>query len=121
MALATPPPGLLPTDRTEGSTLLEVIGVDFAGPIKYCIRVKTEGKTYLAWYPCSLTRTLILEVLPNLATREFLRSLKWLIVRRGRPEKIYSDHGKTFVGTEKWLKQVKRDEKIQDYLAHENI
>ena len=120
MALATPPPGLLPTDRTEGSTLLEVIGVDFAGPIKYCIRVKTEGKTYLAWYPCSLTRTLILEVLPNLATREFLRSLKWLIVRRGRPEKIYSDHGKTFVGTEKWLKQVKRDEKIQDYLVHEN-
>ena len=62
-----------------------------------------------------------MEVLPNLATREFLRSLKWLIVRRGRPEKIYSDHGKTFVGTEKWLKQVKRDEKIQDYLAHENI
>ena len=121
MALATPPPGLLPTDRTEGSTLLEVIGVDFAGPIKYCIRAKTEGKTYLAWYPCSLTRTLFLEVLPNLATREFLRSLKWLIVRRKRPEKIYSDHGKTFVGTEKWLKQVKRDEKIQDYLAHENI
>ena len=120
MALATPPPGLLPTDRTKRSTLLEVIGVDFAGPIKYCIRVKTEGKTYLAWYPCSLTRTLFLEVLPNLATREFLRSLKWLIVRRGRPEKIYSDHGKTFVGTEKWLKQVKRDEKIQDYLVHEN-
>ena len=39
----------------------------------------------------------------------------------GRPEKIYSDNGKTFVGAEKWLKQVMRDEKTQDYLAHENI
>ena len=37
------------------------------------------------------------------------------------PEKIYSDNGKTFVGAEKWLKQVMRDEKTQDYLAHENI
>ena len=74
MALATPPPGLLPTDRTEGSTPFEVIGVDFAGPIKYRIRAKTEGKAYLALYACSLTRGLFQEVLPNLATSEFLRS-----------------------------------------------
>ena len=56
MALATPPPGLLPTDRTEGSTPLEVIGVDFAGPIKYRIRAKIEGKACLALCTCSLTR-----------------------------------------------------------------
>ena len=118
MALATPPPGLLPTDRTERSTPFEVIG---AGPIKYRIRAKTEGKAYLALYACSLTRGLFLEVLPSLATSEFLRSLKRLIARRGRPKKIYSDNGKTFVGAEKWLKQVMRDEKTQDYLAHENI
>ena len=31
-ALAAPPPGLLTTDRTEGNTPFEVIGVDFAGP-----------------------------------------------------------------------------------------
>ena len=69
----------------------------------------------------SLTRGLLLKVLPNLETSEFLRSLKRLIARRERPEKIYSDNGKTFVGAEKWLKQVMRDEKTQDYLAHENI
>ena len=107
--------------RTEGSTPFEVIGVDFAGPIKYRIRAKTEEKAYLALCACSLTRGLLLEVLPNLATSEFLRSLKRLIARRGRPEKIYSDNGKTFVGAEKWLKQVMRDKKTQDYLAHENI
>ena len=49
------------------------------------------------------------------------KKFKRLIARRGRPEKIYSDNGKTFVGAEKWLKQVMRDEKTQDYLAHENV
>ena len=53
---------------------LEVIGIDFAGPIKYRIRAKTEGKAYLALCACSLTQGLFLEVLPNLATSEFLRS-----------------------------------------------
>ena len=120
-ALAAPPPGLLPTDRTEGNTPFEVIGVDFAGPLKYRVRSKKEGKAYLVLYACSLTRGLFLEVLPNLETNEFLRSLKRLIARRGRPAKIYSDNGKTFVGAERWLKQVMRDEKMQDYLAHEHI
>ncbi|XP_066029903.1 uncharacterized protein [Pocillopora verrucosa] len=90
-------------------------------PLPSDLQAKTEGKAYLALYACSLTRGLFLEVLPNLATSEFLRSLKRLIARRGRPKKIYSDNGKTFVGAEKWLKQVMRDEKTQDYLAHENI
>ena len=120
-ALAAPPPGLLPTDRTEGNTPFEVIGVDFAGPLKYRVRSKKEGKAYRVLYACSLTRGLFLEVLPNLETNKFLRSLKWLIARRGRPAKIYSDNGKTIVGAERWLKQVRRDKKMQDYLAHENI
>ena len=44
--------------RTERSTPFEVIGFDFAGPVKYRIRAKTEGR----------------EVLPDLATSEFLRA-----------------------------------------------
>ena len=119
--LAALPPGLLPTDRTEGNTTFEVIGVDFAGPLKYRVRSKKVGKTYLVLYACGLTRGLFLEVLPNLEMKEFLRSLKRLIARRGRPAKIYSDNGKTFVGAERWLKQVMHDEKMQDYLAHEHI
>ena len=114
-------PGLLPMDHTEGNTPFEVIGIDFAGPLKYRVRSKKEVKAYLVLYACSLTRGLFLEVLPNLETNGFLRSLKRLIVCRGRPAKIYSDNGKTFVGAERWLKQVMRHEKLQDYLAHEHI
>jgi hypothetical protein len=85
---ASPPPGKLPTDRTEGSEAFEVVGVDFAGPIKYRKSKKQEGKAYVVVYACSLTRALYLEVLTTMETGEFLQSLKRLIARRGRPRKI---------------------------------
>ena len=34
-AYQLPPPGNLPTTRTEGETPYQAVGVDFAGPIKY--------------------------------------------------------------------------------------
>ena len=40
--LTVPPPGLLPTDRTDGGAAFEVIGTDFTGPIKYKQRKRSE-------------------------------------------------------------------------------
>ena len=34
-AFANPPQGNLPRDRTEGNSPFQVVGVDYAGPIKY--------------------------------------------------------------------------------------
>ena len=123
IAFCNPHPGPLPLDRTQGSTPLEVIiGVNFAGPLNYHIsRSKTEGKAYIALYSCSLMRAVYLDVKQSLETSEFIRSLKRFIACCGCPVKIYSDNGKTFVGTEKWLKQIMHDEQVQDYLAHQNM
>ena len=66
-------------------------------------------------------RAVYLDVTQSLETSEFIRSLKQFIARRGRPVKIYSDNGKTFLGTEKWLKQIMHDDQVQDYLAHQNM
>lgn len=85
----SPTPGLLPLERTEGSTPFEIFGVDFAGPIKYRKTSRIEGKGYLVLYTCSLTRALYLDVLPNLETTNFLASLKRFIARRGRSLKIF--------------------------------
>ena len=85
----SPTPGLLPLERTEGSTPFEIFGVGFAGPIKYRKTSRIEGKGYLVLYTCSLTRALYLEVLPNLETTTFLANLKRFIARRGRPLKIF--------------------------------
>ena len=78
---------LLPTDRTEGSAPFEVIGVDFAGPIKY--RIKAKNRRERPILHC--TRAVLPEdyswkYYQTWQTSEFLRSLKRLIARRGRPE-----------------------------------
>ena len=120
-ALTNPPPGSLPSDRTEGTAAFQVVGVDFAGPMKYRKGKKNEGKAYIVLYACSLTRGIYLELLPSLETEEFMSSLKRFIARRGRPNTFYSDNGRTFVGAAKLLKTIMADEKLQDYLAHLGI
>ena len=112
-----PPPGNLSRDRIEGRAAFQVIGVDFAGPLKYRKGKKNEGKAYIVLYACSLTRGIFLELLPNMETTEFITSLKRFIAHRGRPEKIYSDNGKTFFGAANVLKTIMHDEKVHDYLA----
>ena len=64
---------------------------------------------------------MFLDLLPSLETTEFLASFKRFIARRGRPQKVYCDNGKTFVDAVKWIKQVMRDEKFQNFLAHQGI
>ena len=76
-----------------------MIGVDFSGPVKYRDKRKEEKKAYVVLYSCSLTHGVFLEVLPSLETTEFIKSLKRLIARGGRPSKIYSDNGQTFMRT----------------------
>ena len=82
-ALAAPPPGPLPTNRTEETTPLEVAAVDFAGPIRYSKGSNREGKAYIALFACSLTRGVYLELLLSLETVKFLPCLKRFIARRG--------------------------------------
>ena len=60
-------------------------------------------------------------MLTDQTTEGFIRCLKRIIARRGRPSTIYSDNGKSFVAAAKWLKAIMKEEKLQDYLAHHNI
>ena len=115
-----PPPGYLPRERTEGTVPFDVIGVDFAGPIKYRNK-KKEEKAHVVLYSCCQTRGVFLEVLPSLETPEFLQSLKRLIARRGRPSRIYSDNGSTFKAAAKWLRKVKEDERFHEFLSDRSI
>ena len=55
-AYTSPPPGNLPRDRTVSQTPFQIIGVDFAGPLRYRKKPKTEEKAYILLYACSLTR-----------------------------------------------------------------
>ena len=120
-AYEDPPPGNLPTTRTEGDTPYQAVGVDFAGPIKYRISAKTDGKAYLVLFACCLIRGVYLDWLPSLETDKFLPCLKRFIARRGRPSMIYSDNGRTFQAAAKWLDKVQEEEKFHNVLAELGI
>ena len=120
-AFEKPPPGKLPATRTQGSTPFQVIGVDFAGPIRYQTKGKAEKKAYLVLYGCSLTRAVHLEILRSMEVVEFIPSLKRLIARRGRPKVVYSDNAKTFKAADKWLKTAQKDEKLHQFLADNGL
>ena len=98
-----------------------MLGVDFAGPIRYKTKGKKFGKSYLVLYGCSLTRAVHLEVLKSLELSEFLGSLKRFIARRGRPKIIYSDNGTTFKAASKWLKKVQSDEQMNNFLSERSV
>ena len=92
-------------------------------PAQYHTKIskKKEGKAYILLFACSLTRAIHLELLSDQSTEEFIKSLKRFIARRGRPQKVYSDNGKSFIAVAKWLRSIINDEKMQDYLAHQQI
>ena len=98
-----------------------MVGVDFAGPITVKTGNTAKSKTYIILYTCSLTRGLHLELLPNMTCEEFLSSFKRFIAARGRPSKIISDNGSTFIAASKWIKKVGKSEKVQEYLAQQGI
>ena len=54
-------------------------------------------------------------------SEDFLTTLKRFIARKGRPEKIYCDNRRTFVGAAKWLRNVMQDERVYDYLGRMKI
>ena len=103
LIMLPPPPANLPTTRTEGSTAYQIIGVDYAGPLRYRKSKGKEGKAYILLYACSLTRGVFLDLMPNMEMTECLYSLQRFIARRDRPERIYSDNGSTFTAAGKWI------------------
>ena len=121
-AFQNPPPGNLPLECTTGSIPLQVVGVDYAGPISYKASSKREtGKAYILLFACRLTRAIHLELLSDQTTEGFIKSFKRFIARRGRPQKVYSDNGRSFVTAARWLQGIMKDERMHDYLSRNHI
>ena len=116
-ATATAP---LPEFRTEASRLFQHTGVDFAGPLRYKINKKEGGKAYVLLFTCATSRAvhLELEVTRSQTAEEFQRKLNAFITR---PERIVSDNAATFRATADWIKKIRRSERLQDFLADQEI
>ena len=100
-------------NRREVNRPFQAVGVDITGPVKYR-SAKTE-KFYIVLFACSLTRIVYIELLHSPHTAESICCLKRFIAPKGRPRKIFSDNGKTFLAAAKRQKVVRSDEKLQNY------
>ena len=95
--------------------------MDFVGPIAFRTKGNKDGKAYIILFTCSLTRVVYLELLPNQTMEEFIQSFKRLIARRGRPEKVYLDNGKTFMAAASWLYKIMKEEVFNDFVTKHSI
>ena len=111
------PDSILPVFRTELTNPFSVTGVDFAGPVNYKINKSTTSKAYIALFTCTSTRAVHLKLCHDLSAQEFQRALKEFVARRGCPQIIVSDNGKTFVTTGKWLSKLRKDQRLANYLG----
>ena len=102
-----PPPPPLPEFRVNPIPPFTYTGLDFAGPLY----VKTspllnDNKVWICLYTCCVIRAVHLDLVPDMTAETFIRSFKRFTARRGFPQKIISDNGKTFKSAAKSIRVV---------------
>ena len=117
-----PPPPPLPEFRVTEAPPFSSTGVDFAGPLY----VKTHGltrskKVWICLYTCCVTRAVSIDIVPDLSTDTFIRSLKRFCARRGLPRLFISDNGKTFKAASRVIKDIINNEDVKQYLSNVRV
>ncbi|XP_070068036.1 uncharacterized protein [Drosophila takahashii] len=93
--------GDFPTDRASFSRPFTYTGVDYAGPFEvknYTGKACLITKGYVCVFVCFSTKAIHLEPTSDLTTEKFLAAFARFVARRGCPQRVHSDNGKTFVG-----------------------
>lgn len=119
----------LPEVRLKPAKAFQNVGVDMAGPYNMRITNKInmntrmrqlpEIKGWIAVFVCLVTRAIHLEPTEGMSTEDFLAAYQRFVSRRGNPDKIYSDNGSNFIGTNNELRrafEIWNEEQIQHYV-----
>ena len=110
----------LPKFRTEVSRPFQHSGVDVCGPIVYRENRK-EAKACVIIFTFATMRAVHLELTKSQLADEFQAKLNAFIPRRTRPESLISDNGEAFKATADWIRNLRRSERLYDYLAQQEI
>ena len=111
----------LPNFRRLSVRPFKHTGVDFAGPLVYGKKDKSEGKAYIIIFTCAVTRAVHLETSNSQSAKEFQSKLNSFITRKTRPNLIVSDNATVFKATTKWIRMIRRSEQLQNHLATQEI
>ena len=94
----SPPASQLPSFRVNEARPFFYTGVEIAGPLYVRETIaSTSRKVYICLYTCCVTRSVHLEVVPDMTAQAFIHSFKRFTSRRGFPVKVISDNAKIFI------------------------
>lgn len=103
----------LPAERLKPfSPSFTVTSVDLFGPFNLKIRQNKEGLGSSV-FSCATVCTIHPEIVEALSTPSFMHSPQHFAAHHGWPSTIISDNAKSFVGTEKELKKLVEEGRIQ--------
>ena len=117
-----PPPPPLPKFRVAEDPPFTYTGMNFAGPL--FIRTgsaEDNSKVWICLYTCCVVRAIHLDIVPDLTTQAFIRSLKRSSARRGLPKKFVSDNGRTFKAAARTINAILQHEDVKQYLCGRGI
>ncbi|XP_070067217.1 uncharacterized protein [Drosophila virilis] len=82
----------------------------FCGAVNTYLRIRGKGpiKSYIAIYVCMAVKAVHIEIVSDLSTNKFLKSLKRMVACRGPVSHIYSDNATNFVGASNKLLELKK-------------
>lgn len=96
----------LPAVRTGIAKVFQNCGLDYAGPIQLRQGRNTIIPGFVAVFVCMVYKTIHLELVSNLTSEAFIAALeRFIAIRAGSVEHIYSDNGRNFVGANKLLRE----------------
>ena len=101
--------GQLPLERVTPGIIFEQVGVDYAGPVYIKlgrVRKPTIVKSYIGVFVAFSIKAVHLELISDLTSDAFIAALRRFIARRGKPHRIWSDHGSNFVGADRELAEL---------------
>ncbi|GAB6024610.1 hypothetical protein CHUAL_014256 [Chamberlinius hualienensis] len=113
----------LPRDRIEPTLPFTAVGMDHVGPF-HCLEVNKMQKVYLVLFSCASSRGLHLEVVRDMNSSSLINAVRRLGARRGIPNSIYCDNGKTFAKLDQNIQQYRSmvmNRQLHSYLFQNNI
>lgn len=96
----------LPNHRVRPEPVFSTSDVDFAGPLWVTLGTKKPIKSYITLFTCSSTRTIHLELVPDMGTVSFLQALRRFFATHGISKQMVSDNAKTFCRAGKDLMRI---------------
>ena len=90
----------LPSYRINAAVPFQVCGVDYLGPLYvkdiYYKSNNDMHKAYIVIFTCATWRSLIVDLIEDNSSKNFMNNIKKFIARRGCPKKIISDNEAVF-------------------------